>query len=332
MEKVAVIGATTWGSTLSRMLAKKGVKVALWARTEIEAEALKSGKAGLPQAANEGDCFSVMTSIDKVLDSAEAVIYAVPAQRLRKNVRLTAPLLGNSAILVSAAKGLEAESGKRMSEVIADEVSPVLASRICVLSGPNLSREINQGLPATSLVASQNIEVAKQVQDLFCCPGFSVYVSDDIVGVELCGALKNVVALGAGMLDGLGMGNNAKAAFITLGWNDAVKIGLALGAKVGTFYGIAGLGDLIATGSSPLSRNYYVGYELGKGRPLAEIKASMTQVAEGIDTTIAAYRLANRLRLDTPIIDLIYGVLFEALPPEEVAKRFTNGLKPDVIL
>jgi|YelNatPaOPRAMG01_1025707.scaffolds.fasta_scaffold26385_2 glycerol-3-phosphate dehydrogenase (NAD(P)+) len=332
MKKAAIIGATTWGSTLGKMLATRGVEVTLWARTEAEAEALKSKEQNLPQLAEKSSCFSITTGIDKVLDSAEVVFYAVPSQRLRQNVRLTAPFLGNSMILVSAAKGLEAESGKRMSEVMGEEVPFVLKERICALSGPNLSREINQGLPATSVVASRNIGVAKQVQGLLDCPDFSVYVSDDIVGVELCGALKNVIALGAGMLDGLGLGNNAKAAFITLGWNEVVKLGLALGAKISTFYGIAGLGDLIATGNSPLSRNYSVGYEMGKGKPLSEVRASMTQVVEGIDTTIAAYRLVSKLRLEAPIIDLIYGVLFESLAPAEIAKRFKDGLKPDEVL
>lgn len=328
MRKVAIIGATTWGSTLGQMLARKQIEVALWARTEVEAEALKSRETSIQSNAQP----YVSTSLEEVLGSAETVIYAVPSQRLRQNVRLSSPFLNSSMTLVSAAKGLEAESGKRMSEVMAEEIPRSLSERVCALSGPNLSKEINSGLPAVSVVACRNLEVAKQVQELLNCPGFSVYVSDDIVGVELCGALKNVIAIGAGILDGLGLGNNAKAAFITLGWNEVVKLGTALGARTSTFYGLAGLGDLIATGSSPLSRNYHVGYELAKGRPLSEIRASMTQVAEGIDTTIAAYRLVGKLRLTAPIIDLVYAVLFESLPPAEIARRFTDGLKPDMVL
>ncbi len=328
MKKVAIIGATTWGNTLGQMLARKGIEVVLWARTEAEAGALKSREAGMQSTAQP----SISSSLEKVLDSAEAIIYAVPSQRLRQNVRLTSTFLGSSVTLVSAAKGLEAESGKRMSEVMTEEIPKSLSERICALSGPNLSKEINSGLPAVSVVACRNLEVAKQVQELLNSPGFSVYVSDDIVGVELCGALKNVIAIGAGVLDGLGLGNNAKAAFITLGWNEVVRLGLALGARSSTFYGLAGLGDLIATGSSPLSRNYHVGYELAKGKSLGEVRTSMTQVAEGIDTTIAAYRLVGKLRLTAPIIDLVYGVLFESLPPAEIAKRFTDGLKPDTVL
>ncbi len=328
MKKVAVIGTTTWGSTLGQMLAKKGVEVALWSRTEAEAEALMGKETGLQSSAH----LSISSSLEKVLNSVETIIYAVPAQRLRQNVRLTTPFLSGSTMLISAAKGLEAESGKRMSEVIAEEVPMDLSERICALSGPNLSKEIKAGLPAVSVVACRNVEVAQAARELLSCPGFSVYISDDIVGVELCGALKNVIAIGAGMLDGLGMGDNAKAAFITLGWSEAVKIGLALGARPGTFYGLAGLGDLIATGSSPLSRNYHVGYELAKGKSIREVRASIKQVAEGIDTAIAAYRLVGKLRLKAPIIDLVYGVLFESLPPAEVAKRFTDGLAPDMVL
>ncbi len=328
MNKIAIIGATTWGSTLGRMLVRKDVQVAQWARTEAEAEALKSKEASTQSTIR----LSISASLEEVLDSADTVIFAVPSQRLRHNVRLSSSFLSSAMTLVSAAKGLEAESGKRMSEVIAEEVPMALSERICALSGPNLSKEINSGLPAVSVVACRNLGVAKQVQELLNCPGFAVYVSDDIVGVELCGALKNVIAIGAGILDGLGVGNNAKAAFITLGWSEVVKLGMALGARPSTFYGLAGLGDLIATGSSPLSRNYHVGYELAKGKSLGEVKASMTQVAEGIDTAIAAYRLVGKFRVTAPIIDLVYGVLFESLPPVEVAKRFTDGLKPDMVL
>jgi glycerol-3-phosphate dehydrogenase (NAD(P)+) len=332
MAKVAVIGATTWGNTLGRLLADKGVMVSVWARTEARAKELRQEHQGCLSKDVSTDCLSFTGNLDEALHSAEFVICVVPAQRMRQNVRLSNPHLNASMILISAAKGLEAETGKRMSEVIADEVASVSQDRICALSGPNLSGEINQGLPATSVVAGRGVEVARKVQGLLDSPNFSVFVSDDIVGVELCGALKNVIALGAGIMDGLDLGNNAKAAFITLGWSEVVSLGIALGAKPGTFYGLAGLGDLIATGNSILSRNHYVGYELGKGRPLNGIIASMSHVAEGVDTAIAAHRLANGLRLETPIINLVYSVLFESLPPAEASIRFKNGLKPESIV
>lgn len=326
MHKVTVIGATTWGNTLARLLAAKEAAVSVWARTDSKADELrKEASSGVGHGAR----LSFTGNIEEALGDAEFVICAVPAQRMRQNLQLCAPHLGGSAILVSAAKGLEAETGKRMSEVIADEVRTVSQDRICSLSGPNLSAEINQGLPAMSIVAGRDLEVAKVVQELLDSPDFTVFVSDDIVGVELCGALKNVIAVGAGIMDGLELGNNAKAAFITLGWKDVVSLGIALEAKRDTFYGLAGLGDLIATGNSQLSRNHYVGYELGKGRPLSDIIRSMSQVAEGVDTSMAVHRLSGMVKLDAPIVNLVYSVLFESLPPAEISTRFKNGLKPD---
>ena len=214
-----------------------------------------------------------------------------------------------------------------MSEVILEEVSSTSPEQICILSGPNLSREIDQCLPATSMVAAYNIDVAREVKKQLDTPDFFVFITDDVVGVELCGALKNVIALGAGMFDGLDLGNNAKAVLFTLGWHEVVSLGVALGAKVDTFYGFAGFGDLIATGNSALSRNHYVGYELGKGRPLDEITASMTNIAEGIDTTIAVHKLVNGLGLDVPIMNLVYDVLSGSLSSCELTDRFKKVLK-----
>ncbi|MBM3118882.1 MAG: NAD(P)-dependent glycerol-3-phosphate dehydrogenase [Chloroflexi bacterium] len=332
MSKVAIIGATTWGNTLGRLLANKEIEINVWARTEAKARELRQEQQNhLPKTAST-ECLSFTSHIDEALHSAQFVICAVPAQRMRQNMKLLSSRLDASMILVSVAKGLEAETGKRMSEVMVEEVAQMSTEKICALSGPNLSGEISQGLPATSVIAGHDIEVARKTQELLDSPNFSVFVSDDIVGVELCGALKNVIALGAGMMDGLDLGNNAKAAYITLGWNEVVSLGIALGAKTSTFYGLAGLGDLIATGNSPLSRNHYVGYELGKGRSLGDITASMAHVAEGIDTTIAAHRLVNKLGLKAPIINLVYSVLFESLSPVEISTRFKNGLKPESIV
>jgi glycerol-3-phosphate dehydrogenase (NAD(P)+) len=329
MGNVAVIGATTWGKTLAGLLANKGVAVTILARTEARAEELRKEQQDSSSRTSLSNCLSLTSNVEEALDLAEFVILAVPAQSMRQNVRQVSDSLAASMILVSVAKGLEAETGKRMSEVITEEVVSGLPERVCALSGPNLSGEINQGLPATSVVAGHDIEVVERVQRLLDSPNFSVFTSDDVVGVELCGALKNVIALGAGMLDGLELGNNAKAAFAAIAWGEVVSLGIALGAKASTFYGLAGLGDLIATGNSPLSRNHYVGCELGKGRSLGEITAAMSNVAEGIDTTMGVRRLASKLGSEVPIIDLIYRVLFESLSPVEVSIRFKNGLKPE---
>jgi len=231
-------------------------------------------------------------------------------------------------LLMSAAKGLEADTGKRMSQVVADEVPPTLRKRICVLSGPNLAKEIARGLPAAAVIASHDITIAEKARGFMECANFTLSTSDDVIGVELGGALKNIVALGAGMIDGLGLGDNAKAAFITRGWTELVFLGTTLGAKVNTFYGLAGLGDLIATCASNLSRNHYVGYELAQGRSLSEIYNSMSQVAEGTYTTKAAHHLAQELGIKLPITETIYNVLFHDLPVKEaenVLRRLTEN-------
>ncbi len=328
MSTVAVIGATTWGTTVSALIAKKEIKVTIWTRTETRAKELIEEQRKLPSKTVYTSYISFTDNVEEALRSVDFVIWAVPAQSLRQNVRKIAGSVTDSMIHVSLAKGLEADSGKRMSEVLLEEISATALEQISVLSGPNLSQEIRRGLPATSVLAAWNSEVAEKAQGLLCSPNFAVFTSNDVVGVELCGALKNIIALGAGMVDGLGLGDNAKATFIALGWDEVTSLGVALGARSPTFYGLAGLGDLIATCAGPLSRNHYVGREVATGRSLTEVKASMSNIAEGIDTTVAAHRLAGKLGLEVPIIDLIYQVLFESLPPVEISNRFKNGLKP----
>jgi len=222
-------------------------------------------------------------------------------------------------LVVSGAKGLEVSSSKRMSQVITDEIEPRFWSNICVLSGPNLSREILFNLPAATVVAAWDEAVARKAQKLLATPNFCVYTNTDVIGVELGGALKNIIALGAGMADGLGYGDNAKAAFITRGLTELTALGVALGASPLTLSGLAGLGDLIATCTSPLSRNHYVGVELTKGRSLEEVTKSMTGVAEGVSTTVAAWNLAQQLGLEMPMTEKLYQVLYEGVDPRQAA-------------
>lgn len=313
MTKATIIGTTTWGNALGRLLAGKGLAVKVWARTETEAKELNKKQ-------NPGH-LSFTSNVDEAAAEADLVIWAVPSHSFRQNVKQVKEYLAPSTILVSATKGLEVDSGKRMSEILTEEIAPALQRRVCVLSGPNLSREIVQGLPAFSIVASANMGVAKRAQKLLSLPNFSILVSNDVIGVELGGALKNIIALGAGMIDGLGLGNNAKAAFIAWGWAEAISLAVALGAKRKTLYGLAGLGDLMATCVSPLSRNHNLGCELAKGRSLKEVMASTHQVIEGVNTTIATRNLARKARVEMPITDLIYQVLFEGLPPTEAFSR-----------
>ncbi len=327
MPKIAIIGTTTWGKTLGVVLAHKGLQVRLWARTEREATELR--KAGPNSALLPGVTFPPQLSITSLLGEAlaevKAVILVVPSQTLRHNIRLVQSYLNGSMLVVSAAKGLEIGSGKRMSQVIAEEIDPRFWSNICVLSGPNLSREIIHGLPAATVVAAENEAVARVAQKLLTAPNFCVYTNTDVIGVELGGALKNIIALGAGMVDGLGYGDNAKAAFITRGLTEIAALGVALGANPLTFAGLAGVGDVIATCASPLSRNHYVGVELTKGRSLREITDSMASVAEGVSTTIAARNLAQQLGLGMPITEKIYQVLFEGADPRQAMVVLMEG-------
>ncbi len=320
MPKVTIIGTTSWGITLGLVLARKGIQVKLWARSEREASELNTNTPNsiLPPDITSLSQLSVTSSLSEALDDMDAVTLAVPSQTMRQNMRLVAPHLKKKSVLViSAAKGLEIESGKRMSQVIAEELDPRFHSRICVLSGPNLSREVMLDLPAASVVAAGNEAIARKAQKLLTAPNFSVYTNSDIIGVELGGALKNIIALGAGMVDGLGYGDNAKSAFITRGLTEITALGVTLGASPLTFSGLAGLGDLIATCASPLSRNHYVGVELTKGRPLKEITESMEGVAEGITTTLAVWKLAQQLELEMPITEKMYEVLYEGGDPRQ---------------
>jgi glycerol-3-phosphate dehydrogenase (NAD(P)+) len=312
MPKVTIIGNTSWGNTLGVLLNDRGVAVKLWTRSEAEAKELNQGRRS----------YSSTSHIGEALDGADLAIWAVPSQKLRENVSQARDYLTDSMLLMSAAKGLEVKSGKRMSQVLAEEIDPSLTGQICVLSGPNLAGEIAQGLPAASVIAAQDIALAERARKLMESSKFLISTSDDVIGVELGGALKNIIALGAGMIDGLGLGDNAKGAFIAWGWTEVVDLGITLGARAGTFYGLSGLGDLIATCSSTLSRNHYVGYELAKGRSLSEISASMAHVAEGIATAEAVHQLVKNQELKLPIINLIYRILFEGLSPSRVLIQF----------
>jgi len=327
MLKVAIIGTTIWGTTLGVILAQKGVQVGLWARTEEEADELRKN-APDPES-SPGIAFPpqllITHDLNEALDKAKAVILVVPSQSMRQNIKLVASHLTKSMLVVSAAKGLEIGSGKRMSQVIAEEINPRFRSNICVLSGPNLAREVLRGLPAATVAAAEDNSVARKVQRLLTTPNLCVFTNTDVVGVELGGALKNIIALGAGIADGLSYGDNAKAAFMTRGLTEITALGVALGAHPLTFSGLAGLGDVIATCASPLSRNHYVGIELTKGRSVTEIVSTMDGVAEGVTTTLVARNLAHNLGLEMPITERVYRVLYENADPRQVAVEMMGG-------
>jgi glycerol-3-phosphate dehydrogenase (NAD(P)+) len=327
MQKIAIIGTTSWGITLGVLLANKGVDVRLWARTEREAGKLR--RRG-PDPARFPDLtfppqVTITSRIGEATEDVNAVIMAVPSDTMRQNITLVESHLTKSTLVISAAKGLEVGSNKRMSQVIGEEINPRFHSNICVLSGPNLAREIQHNLPAAAVAAAEDINTARKAQRLLTAPNFCIFTNTDVIGVELGGALKNIIALGAGIADGLGYGDNAKAAFMTRGLTEITALGMAQGANPLTFSGLAGLGDVIATCTSPLSRNHYVGVELAKGRPLAEITSSMTEVAEGVNTTLAAHNLAQQLGLEMPITEKIHQVLYEDADPRQAAVELMGG-------
>ncbi|MBN1374759.1 MAG: NAD(P)-dependent glycerol-3-phosphate dehydrogenase [Dehalococcoidia bacterium] len=319
MTTVSIIGATTWGNTLASLIAANSIPVRVWANKKERADRL--------QQMQSGGIIEFTHDADLTASQCDMAIFAVPAQSLRKTARIFGGRLNGSTMLVSAAKGLEAATGKRMTEILEEEIRPDGQDRLAVVSGPNLSKEISQGLPAVTIIACTGDTNARKVTQLLSSGSFSAYISDDVKGVEICGALKNVIALGAGMVDGLKLGSNAKAALVTVGWQEVTLLGEHLGARERTFYGFAGLGDLVTTCISPLSRNYHVGYQLAGGKSLADVLAGMSNVVEGVDTAAATHLLCGKLRLELPLMEAIYKVLCGQMPASGIAGYFLNGHK-----
>ncbi len=317
----AVLGAGAWGTTLACLQAGKGRTVRLWARRPEFAAHLARNRENrdylpgtpLPEAV------AVTGDLRATLEGVTQVIVAVPSHGLRGVMNQAVPYLAQEALVVCATKGLERPSGRRMSQVL-DETLQDRAPRIVALSGPNLSAEIIAGEPAVSVAASDDMAAALEAQELLSNSLFRVYTNSDIIGVELCGAIKNVIAIGAGIGDGLGFGNNAKASLLTRGMAEMRRLGLKLGAQAETFAGIAGMGDLIATCHSHHSRNWTVGYRLGRGERPDEITGSLHSVAEGIFTTFAARDKAREVGVEMPITETLARVLAQEMPPAEAVK------------
>ena len=332
MAKVGVVGTTSWGTTLAVLMAREGLDVALWARTEDEAATLhdQGENARFVPGVKFPEGLRVTASSDEAFGDADLVVLAVPSRTFRDNARRVSDSLADSAVVVSATKGLELDTGKRMSQILEEELPPALRSRVCSLSGPNLAHEIAQGKPSSTVIASREPDACRRAQELVTSHRFRVYTNEDIVGVELAGAFKNIIALGAGICDGLGYGDNAKAAFMTRGLAEIARLGEALGAHPPTFAGLAGMGDLVATCSSTLSRNHYVGEQLARGRTLQEIRSAMDNVAEGVDTTAAAVALADSVGIEMPIAQATYRVLFEDVPLDRaIAELMGRAPRPE---
>ncbi|HCL26724.1 MAG TPA: glycerol-3-phosphate dehydrogenase [Dehalococcoidia bacterium] len=317
--QAVIIGTTTWGTTLGILLAQNNVPVTMLARTEAEADRLNADGRNarfLPDTPFPAG-FTVTAWPGPALQNSDLVVVAMPSDRLRDNVRQIKPHLQSGVTILSATKGLELPAAKRMSQVLAEELPGKLHPGICVLSGPNLAKEIAEGKAASTVIAGADPKAAQMAQDALMSGTFRVYTSTDVLGVELAGALKNIVALGAGIGDGMNAGENAKSAFITRGLAEMTRLGIAAGADPLTFAGLAGLGDVIATCSSRLSRNRYVGEELAKGRTWPEIRESMENVAEGVNATQAALVMAKELGVEMPIAEMASRVLFDGLSPQK---------------
>ncbi|HEX5774111.1 MAG TPA: NAD(P)H-dependent glycerol-3-phosphate dehydrogenase [Geomobilimonas sp.] len=315
-EKIGVIGAGSWGTTLANLLAKKGHEVTLWAyEPELVEEMGRTGVNGL---------FLPGITLDPKLrytkDLAEAargkgmVLCVAPSQVVRKVIAQLLPSLATDAVIVSASKGIELETLLTVSQVYEELLPPEIYRNFAVISGPSFAREVALEMPTAVVAAAADDQVARRVQQAFSTPYFRLYTNRDVVGVELGGAIKNVIAIAAGISDGLGFGCNTRAALITRGLAEMSRLGRAMGAEAATFAGLAGMGDLVLTCTGDLSRNRTVGMELGKGRMLAKILGEMRMVAEGVKTTESAHALARRLGIDMPITAKVYEVLYEDKP------------------
>jgi glycerol-3-phosphate dehydrogenase (NAD(P)+) len=308
---VAVVGAGAWGTTLAAQLGKRESVLLLTHRPEVADQINATHRNDQRLSGIELPEALVATADAAALRAAtDLVLFAVPSSHLRSVVAQVAPSIPGSADILSVVKGLENGSLLRMSEVIA-EAGAIDPRRIAALSGPNLASEIAQGLPASAVVAADDIELAQRVAERLGRREFRLYVNRDILGVELCGALKNVIAIAAGAADGLGFGDNGKAGLMTRGLAEMIRLGAAAGANRLTFAGLAGIGDVIATCGSRLSRNHRLGEELAKGRTWAEIEATLPGTAEGAYTVDAALALADRYDVEMPIAREVHNALFE---------------------
>ena len=314
IKSTAILGAGGWGTALAGLWAKDGREIVLWGHNPERIERLRKTRENsdylpgykLPESVR-------LTSELRDCRNSSLVVFVVPSTAFRAIAEQFRKIISdNDAVLLSCTKGIEHGTGMRMSEILSEIFSQ---NRIAVLSGPNLAIEVARNLPTATVLGCGDIECAVQLQALLGSPRFRIYSSDQVVGIELGGALKNVFALAAGVSDGLGLGDNSKAALLTRCLAELLRLGTAMGGDVRTFYGLSGVGDLIATCFSQHSRNRRVGEKLGRGESLGKITAGMQMVAEGIPTTKSAYECARRLKVETPVTDEVYEILYHGKPP-----------------
>lgn len=326
---VTVIGTGGWGTALAVMLHGNGRRVTLWGRLKEEVDPILvagENKAFLPGVKIPHELIVTLDAAAALRD-AELVVLAVPSHGMRPICRQLREFMAPDARLVHVAKGIENETGARMSEVIAEELH---TDRVAVLSGPSHAEEVGRGIPTAVVIASRHAELAELAQRVFMNERFRIYTHDDVAGVELGGALKNVIALAAGVCDGIGFGDNTKAALCTRGLAEMARLGVALGARRETFFGLSGVGDLIVTAFSQHSRNRGFGERLGRGETPEQISGSTPMVAEGVRTAKSAWQLAQRHGVDVPITREAYAIIYEGKPPKQAVKDLmTREAKPE---
>jgi len=335
MEKrrIAVLGSGSYGTCLAVLLSEKGHDVSLWCRTESTAEAIREARENTKYLAGFTLEPSVRVTSDLVSSVAEAefVLGVTPSHAVREVFKKIAPHLGKDTVVVNASKGVEQGTLARVDEIYSDVLPADVAGRATFLSGPTFAREVASGAPSAIVIASRSEQAGKAVQQTFSTEKFRVYTSDDVIGVQVGGALKNIVAICAGISDGLGFGDNARAAIITRGLAEITRMGVAVGANALTFAGLSGMGDLVLTCAGDQSRNRRVGLALGGGKTLAAVTESMGgMVAEGVKTTKAARNLAIKVKVDAPLTEFAYRVLYEDVPAREgIRDLLSRSLKAE---
>lgn len=320
--RVAVVGAGSWGTALAHLLARKGVPTVVWSHEADVAEGIERGHRN-PRYLSDVPLdprLRATAELGEAVEGAEVVVSVSPSHVVRDVMVRAARHMREDALVVSASKGIEVETLLTMDGVLADVLPPEAAARATYLSGPSFALEVGKGFPTAVTVASHSAPAAAMAQELFQTEYFRVYTSADVTGVEIGGALKNVIAIAAGVVEGLGLGHNARAALITRGLAEITRLGVALGASPLTFAGLAGMGDLILTCTGELSRNRSVGVELGRGRELEEVLGGMTMVAEGVRTARSAHELARRMEIEMPIVEEVHALLFEGRDPRRAVE------------
>ena len=328
MERISVIGAGSWGIALANLLAGNGHDVTVWSIMKDEIDMLELNHEHLDKlpGVKLNDSIKYTTDLEKACKEKDILVLAVPSVYTRSTAHSMAPFITDGQIIVNVAKGVEENTLLTLSEIITEEIPN---ANVCVLSGPSHAEEVGRGLPTTVVVGSKDQKTAEYLQDTFMNDFFRVYTSSDILGIELGGALKNVVALAAGIADGLGYGDNAKAALITRGISEIARLGIAMGGQFETFCGLTGIGDLIVTCASMHSRNRRAGILIGQGKSAEEAMAEVKMVVEGVYSAKAAMGLSKKYNVDLPIIAEVNKILFENKPPKDVGRCLMNREKKD---